>query len=158
MNKNKNYFEILVGFFVLLCAMFFLFGSIKTANIKKTDDGYILSANFNNAGGIAVGSDVKIAGVKVGAIVSMALDPQSYQAKITFSIANNIKIPSDSSAKIASDGLLGGKFLSLEIGGSDEYLSENQEIAFTQSSVNFEDLLGKFIFGNESKSTNKGNK
>lgn len=154
MTKNKNYFEIIVGFFVLFCALFFLFSSMKTANVRSSAVGYSLVASFNNVGGIAVGSDVKVAGVKVGVVTESKLDPKSYQAKIVFSVAKDIKIPADSSAKISSDGLLGGKFLAIEIGGDSEYLVDNQEITFTQSSVNFEDLLGKFIFNNDNKANN----
>ena len=71
---------------------------------------------------------------------------------------NNIKIPSDSSAKIVSEGLLGSKYISISLGGDEENLKDGQEITYTQSSVNFEELLGKFIFSDKNKNENKDEK
>ena len=145
MNKNNNYFEIIVGTFVLFCAVFFLLNSLKSSQVKNTD-GYNLIAKFDNIDGIASGSDVKISGVKVGTVVKQFLDNDTYRATVEISIDSAVKLPTDSSAKISSEGLLGSKFLSIEIGADDEMLKQGEEIEFTQSSVSFEDLLGKFIF------------
>jgi len=139
--------------FVLFFALFFLASSIKTAKIRNNlNKTYNLTAKFNNINGISVGSDVKISGVKVGVIDDQFLDKSSYNAIIKFKINQDIKIPIDSSAKIASDGLLGGKYLSIEIGGDDQFLKENDQISFTQSSISFEDLLGKYLFNQKEES------
>ena len=151
MTKNKNKFEIIIGSFVLITAVIFLLSSMKTAKINNDNDGYKLTAKFSNITGINNGSDVKIAGVKIGQVVDQALDKVNYQAILTFKINQDIKIPSDSSIKIASEGLLGGKHLAIEIGSDEEFLKENDEISFTQSSINLEDLLGRFIFNSENK-------
>lgn len=155
MNKNNNYFEIIVGTFVLLCAGFFLFGSIKSSQSKNSNK-YALIAKFDNIEGIAAGSDVKVAGVKIGSVEEQYLDSKTYRAALKIMINSDVKLPVDSSVKIASEGLLGSKFLSIEVGSDEELLKENQEIQFTQSSVNFEELLGKFIFSStDSKKENK---
>ncbi len=152
MNKNNNYFEIIVGTFVLFCAIFFFFSSFKSAKIS-TSSGYHIIAKFENVDGISGGSDVKIAGVKVGTVVDQALDEKDFRATLTLNIENKIKLPTDSSLKISSEGLLGSKYLALTPGGDDENLKDGDEIQYTQSSVSFEDLLGKFIFGEKDKSS-----
>lgn len=146
--KRTNYFEIIVGTFVLACAAIFLFTSVKTAGIKSTA-GYKLTAKFDNASGIETGSDVVIAGVKIGTVTNQILDEESYRATLTFEIQSDIKLPADSSAKISSAGLLGSKFLEISPGADEEFLSNGDEIFFTQSSVNLEELLGKFIFSSK---------
>jgi len=155
MHKATNYFEIIVGTFVLFCAIFFLFGSMKSAKVKGGESGYNLIAKFDNIEGINSGSDVKISGVKVGTVVEQFLDEKSYRATLKIILKNSVQLPADSSAKISSEGLLGSKFLSIEIGSEEEMLKADEEIRFTQSSVNFEDLLGKFIFNSTSNKEDK---
>lgn len=150
MGKTSNYFEIIVGTFVLFCAIFFFVSSFKSAKVSSSG-GYYLVAKFENIDGIAGGSDVKISGVKIGTVEDQTLDENDFRATLKININSNVKIPTDSSAKIASEGLLGSKYLAISPGGNEEILKEGEEIAFTQSSVNLEDLLGKFIFGSDSK-------
>lgn len=150
MNKNNNYFEIIVGTFVLSCAIFFLITSFKSSTIA-TSDGYTLIAKFDNSDGISNGSDIKISGVKIGTVEKQTLDTKQFRAVLTLNINNDIKLPLDSSIKVASEGLLGSKYLSITPGGDDENLQNGEEISFTQSSVNLEDLLGKFIFSSNDK-------
>ncbi len=153
MSKNNNYFEIIVGTFVLICALFFLFTSMKTAKLGS-NSGYQLLAKFDNISGISIGSEVKISGVKIGVVEDQYLDSENYRAVLKFRISEKIKIPSDSSIKIASESLLGGKHLAIEIGADEEFLNEGDEIEFTQSSINFEDLLGRFMFSSDNKNKN----
>ena len=154
--KSSNYFEIIVGTFVLACAAIFFFNSFNSAKIKTTN-GYHIIAKFDNASGIEAGSDVKVSGVKVGTIENNFLDNESYRATLQIMVDKSIKLPLDSSAKIVSSGLLGEKYLEISPGSDEEFLQENNEIMFTQSSVNFEDLLGKFIFNGDSKKKNTEN-
>lgn len=151
MNKNNNYFEIIVGTFVLSCAIFFLITSFKTSSIS-TSDGYLLIAKFDSSDGISNGSDVKISGVKIGTVEKLSLDKEEFRAIVTLKINEDIKLPIDTSVKVASEGLLGSKYLSITPGADDENLENGEEISFTQSSVNLEDLLGKFIFSSNDKS------
>jgi len=152
--KRTNYFEIIVGTFVLACAALFLYSSMKSAKIKTTR-GYHLVAKFDDASGIEAGSDVKISGIKIGIVEDYFLDHESYRAILKFLIEDKVKLPTDSSAKIVSSGLLGEKYLELSPGADEEFLKDGEEISFTQSSVNFEQLLGKFIFNGDSKKEEK---
>ncbi len=153
MTKRNNYFEFFVGTFVLLCAAFFLMSSLQSSR-TGSQSGYSLIAKFDNIDGIKSGSDVKISGIKIGSVENELIDEKSYRAIIKMTIVNHIRIPTDSSIKVASEGLLGSKYLAISPGSSEENLVDGNEIGFTQSSVNFEELLGKFIFGN-SKSSNQ---
>lgn len=148
--KNINYFEVIIGTIVLFCALIFLYSSTKSAKISAPS-GYKLQAKFDNASGIEAGSDVTISGVKVGTVNNYRLDPQSYRAVIEFSVQEEIKLPIDSSVKITSSGLLGSKYLEISPGSDEEFLINNSEILFTQSSISLEELLGKFLFSSEQK-------
>jgi len=152
MHKANNYFEIIVGTFVLLSAAFFFFNSFNNAKVNAAG-GYNLIAKFENADGVNNGTDIKISGVKVGTVEEQTLDNESFRAVLQLNIADEIRLPIDSSIKIASEGLLGSKYLAITPGGDEEELKEGGEIQFTQSSVNFEDLLGKFIFSSTEKKT-----
>lgn len=146
--KNVNYFELIVGTVVLLCAIVFLYSSTKSAKIETTS-GYNLNAKFDNASGIDSGSDVTISGVKIGTVKNYSLDLLDYRAIINLSVERNIRLPIDSSVKITSSGLLGSKYLEISPGSDEEFLADGEEILFTQSSVSLEELLGKFLFSSE---------
>ena len=155
MQKIHNYFDFFIGTIVLFVAGFFFFSSFSKTHQLKNSENYFLIAKFSTADGINTGADVKIAGVKVGNVIKQELDSKTYQAIIHFELNKNVLIPADSSIKVASEGLLGSKYLAIAVGSDSEFLQPNQEIAFTQSSVNFEELLGKFIFSNNNKTLNQ---
>lgn len=149
---NRNYIETIVGFFVLVVAIFFAYNAYIRAGISQDEsDGYHVNANFDRIDGLNVGGDVKISGLKVGTVASAVVDPETYQAKVQLAIDNNIKVPDDSSAEIISAGLLGDKYIAIVPGGSEDYLKEGGKINFTQSSVSLEALIGKFMFGSSDK-------
>lgn len=154
---NRNFIETIVGFLVLALAAGFLAFTYKVADLKKLDSSYQVKANFDQVEGIIIGSDVSVSGIKVGSVADLTLNPQSYNAVMTLSIRDDIKLPTDSSARIVSSGLLGGKYVELQAGSDDTVLKNNDAIQFTQSSVNLESLLGKFIF-NSASSAGNGNK
>lgn len=151
MNKSNSSFEIIVGTFVLLCASIFLFTSLGNSSITQGKNGYLIRAKFDNIEGISSGSDVKISGVKIGSVVNSTLDKNDFRAQLIIIVDPEIQIPVDSSVKVSSEGLLGSKYLSITPGADEKILQNNDEITFTQSSVNFEELLGKFIFGSKSE-------
>ncbi len=132
-------FETLVGVGVVAVAAGFLYYAYGASGRGATARTYPLNAVFGRVDGVTVGSEVRIAGVKVGAVSGNALDPQTYEARVTLSVASGIKLPDDTIAKIASDGLLGGAHIALEPGGSDVLLKAGDTISITQGSV---DLLG----------------
>lgn len=148
---KRNVIETLVGALVLLVAGGFALFAYQNAGISRANDSYPLIAKFERADGIKPGSDVRIGGVKVGVVTAATLDSKSYLAQIELSLDTNIKLPTDSSAQIVSDGLLGGKYIALIPGADDAMLAAGGEITFTQSSVNLETLIGKMIFSDGDK-------
>ncbi|MCE3254826.1 MAG: mlaD [Rickettsiaceae bacterium] len=148
--KHNNLFEVIVGTFVLVCATYFFFFSFNKSGIS-TSKTYQVSAKFDNIDGISAGSDIKISGVKIGSVSAAMIEPETYRAILKLDIDRDIKLPKDSSAKVLSSGLLGGKYIAIEVGAEEEMLANGDQIQFTQSGVNFEELLGKFIFGSTKK-------
>ncbi|MDR0662349.1 MAG: outer membrane lipid asymmetry maintenance protein MlaD [Holosporales bacterium] len=143
-------FETLVGFFVLGTAgAFFLFAYTHTAGEGAA--GYTLSASFDAIDGIGVGSDVKIGGVKVGSVRKISLLPESYLVSVVMQLTPSIKVPRDTTAAIVSEGLIGGKFVSLVPGGDDVFLKEGETLIHTQGSVSLEGLIGKMMFSSGTK-------
>ncbi len=142
---RRNFAEVLIGAVVLLVAAGFLAYAIAHSG-RSTAAGYLLYARFDHVDGLAVGNDVRIAGVKVGSVDSTTLDPKTFQAVVGLTVGNDVTLPKDSSAVITSESLLGGKYLALTPGGDDAMLQPGQTITITQGSINIEELLGKFIF------------
>jgi phospholipid/cholesterol/gamma-HCH transport system substrate-binding protein len=142
---SRNLSELLAGAVVLVVAAGFL-GYAVASTGRTATSGYTLNARFERIDGIGPGSDVRIAGVKVGRISTATIDPKTYQAEVAFTVQPDIHLPTDSSAEISSDGLLGGKVLQLVPGGADKMLGDGGRITITQSAASLEDLLGKFIF------------
>ncbi|MHA3978418.1 outer membrane lipid asymmetry maintenance protein MlaD [Halovulum sp. GXIMD14794] len=142
--------ETLLGAAVLLTAAGFVFYGSQTTGLGVGGDGrYDLNARFVSVEGIAVGTDVRMAGVKIGAVNKLALNPQTYQAEVGLAINDAIQIPDDSDVKIASEGLLGGNFVEITPGGSEYMLEEGDEIVLTQSAISFLNLLMKFVTGDD---------
>lgn len=142
--EKGRVFETVVGVVVLVVAALF-FNYVYSRSNWKNIDGYLLIAKFDHADGIGEGSEVKISGLKVGKVVSAEVDPENFLAVVKFCIPHNVKLPKDSSATIASDGLLGGKYLALSPGEEDEILKPNEELSNTVGPVSFEGLIGKFL-------------
>lgn len=143
---SRNAAEIITGAAVLAAAGLFLAYAVAHSGRGETGGGYPLIAKFDRIDGLGVGADVRMAGVKVGMVTETRIDPASYMAEIRFSVRRGLDVPKDSSAEITSDGLLGGKYLSLVPGGDATILKPGQAVAITQSAVSLEQLLGKFIF------------
>ena len=150
---QRNLTELAAGAVVLLVAAGFL-GYAVVHTGRATVSGYALHARFDRIDGLAAGSDVRLAGVKVGTVSATAIDPKTYQAIVRFTVAPDMRLPVDSSAQVTSDGLLGGKFLALVPGGDDKMLPDGGEVTITQSALSLEDLLGKFIFNVADLSSN----
>ena len=138
--------ELTAGFAVIVVAALFLAYALRGAGELKTGGGYPLNAQFGSIGALTVGGDVKIGGVVVGHVSSEALNPTTYAAMVKLAINKGIQVPDDSSASITSDSLLGGSYVAISPGGSNNMLKPGASFQVTQSAVNIEDLLGKFIF------------
>lgn len=141
---SKNVVETIVGAAVLCVAIGFGVFAYQSSNLKPVD-GYEVKARFASVDGVGIGSDIRIGGIKVGVISDMNLDNTTYEAMLTLQLRDEVKLPEDSTAAIVSAGLLGSKYVEIQPGGTDEMLADGDEIAFTQSSVNFEALLGKMV-------------
>jgi phospholipid/cholesterol/gamma-HCH transport system substrate-binding protein len=150
---GSNIVETLIGTLVLVVAGFFLTYAYQTADLNGSGSGYSVQAQFDRVDGLVVGADVRMSGIKIGTVTDQALDPQTYQANVTLTIDEAIELPEDTSAKISSDGLLGGSYISLEPGGSMDLIEAGGEITLTQGSIDLMGLIGQAIFatGNNSE-------
>lgn len=137
--------ETLTGALVLAVAVAFLAYAVAHSG-RTAGAGYTLQARFDHIDGLAVGGDVRIAGVKIGTVTDERIDPKTFDAIVSMSVRDDIQLPKDTGASITSESLLGGKYISLSPGGDDTNLKPGQTITVTQSSVSLEELLGKFIF------------
>ncbi len=142
---RRNVAEGIAGLLVLIVAAGFLAYALATSGAASVP-GYHLTAEFDRIDGLTVGSDVRMAGVKVGSVTDTSIDTKTYLAVVGFSVQNDIQLPTDSSASIASQSLLGGKYLALVPGGAEQLIPPGGRVTITQGSVSLEDLLGKFIF------------
>lgn len=137
--------ESLMGAVVLLVAAFFLLFALHHAR-PEVPKGYPVSARFNSIGGLEVGSDVRINGIKIGTVTGERLDPATYQAVVDMVVDRAISLPVDTAAGIASDGLLGGKHIRLEPGKAKEMLPAGGTVASTRDYRSLEELVGEIIF------------
>lgn len=142
---QRNVAELAAGAVVIVVALGFLGYAVANTG-RSTGAGGVLHARFERIDGLFAGAEVRIGGVKVGTVAASRLDPQTFQALVDFTVARDIHLPKDSSAAITSDGLLGGKYLSIVPGGDTATIPDGGTVTVTQSAVNIEDLLGKFIF------------
>jgi phospholipid/cholesterol/gamma-HCH transport system substrate-binding protein len=147
---RRNIIETIMGGVVLVIAALFLAFAYAGSNLRGVG-GYDVIARFNRVDGLANGAEVRLSGIKIGSVVRQDLDPKTYLAVVHLAIADNIKLPVDSTAKIQSDSLLSGSHVNLEPGGDDKMLANGDEIKYTQDPVNLSDLIGRFIFSNAQK-------
>ncbi|MBZ8118763.1 outer membrane lipid asymmetry maintenance protein MlaD [Roseovarius sp. LXJ103] len=147
MSENKT--EIIVGGAVLAAAIGFLVYAGQVTGFSTGGEGYELNASFRSADGIDVGTDVRLAGVKVGRVTAMNLDPETYRAGTTFTVTQGISVPDDSAVAISSEGLLGGNYVEILPGGSPFVFEAGDTIEFTQGSVSLVSLLMKFVGGDD---------
>lgn len=138
--------EVITGFIVVLFAALFLSYGLGQTNMQLSEGYYPLKASFSDVTGISSGADVKMSGVKVGTVSSANINPESFQADVTLLLRNDVKIPYDSSVKIASDGLLGGAHITIDVGSEEETLNSGDSFSYTQSAVSLMDLLSRAVF------------
>jgi phospholipid/cholesterol/gamma-HCH transport system substrate-binding protein len=140
-----NVIETVMGGVVLVVAALFLFFAYSTSQVRAVQ-GYEVTAQFERVGTLRDGGDVRIAGVKIGSIVSEILDPKTFLADVRMSIDPAYKLPEDTVAEIVSNGLLGDQYMSLVPGGSEQTIPPGGRIKFTQAPVSLENLIGQMIF------------
>lgn len=142
---NKKPVETIMGIVVIFVAAFFLYFAYQVSDLQVVK-GYDINARFLKVGGLNVGSDVRINGIKVGTVIAQNLDPEDYVADVKLSISSNIQLPRDSVVSIVSDGLVGNKFIKIEPGKSKEFLQNGDTVANTKDFKTLEDMVGEIIF------------
>jgi phospholipid/cholesterol/gamma-HCH transport system substrate-binding protein len=147
--KNKGILEFWVGIFVLagVAALGFLAFKVGSFSAGEFTDTYTVTAKFGNVGGLTTKAPVNMAGVHVGRVSAISIDPKTYNAVVKMSINSKYdNLPTDTSASILTQGLLGAQFVGLEPGGDDQYLKDGDEITLTQSAVVLEQLISQMLF------------
>lgn len=144
---KDNLVETAIGAAVIVIAAIFFVFAYTSSGIGKAQGGYRVTAEFDNVEGINVGSDVRMAGIKVGTVTAQSLNTESWQAVLTFSMDPSVKLAEDTTAKITSEGLLGSKFVALDPGGSDVMLADGGTITYTQGAVDIWKLIAEAMFG-----------
>lgn len=148
---RTNVVETVTGAVVILVAIGFFTYVYQTFDVRAGSGGYEIKANFESIDGITTGADVRMSGIKIGSVVNQTLNPESYEAVVTMTIAPDVKLPLDSSAKVTSDGLLGSKFIALEPGGDEQMLAEGGLIEHTQGSLDIFAMISSFLFSDDKK-------
>jgi phospholipid/cholesterol/gamma-HCH transport system substrate-binding protein len=141
--------EIVTGAAVLAMAVGFVVYAAQGAGLMQAPDSYPLVASFRSVEGISVGTDVRLAGVKVGSVTSLTLNPATFFADATISMRSDVSLPTDSTILVSSEGLLGGSFVEVLPGGALENLEPGGEIEDTQGAVSLISLLLKFVGGGD---------
>ena len=141
----ENKLEIVAGALIVIAAVGFVAYAGKSAGLGATGDSYPLHASFRSIEGVSLGSDVKLAGVKVGTLTGLSLNPTTYMADAVITLNKSIQLPSDSAILISSEGLLGGNYIELQPGGATDVIAPGGEIEDTQGAVSLVSLLMKFV-------------
>lgn len=148
---ERRWAEVVVGAVIVAGAVGFL-GYALAAGGRGTSlgmgggGGLTLTAQFDRIDGLGEGAAVRIAGVRVGSVAALRVDPRSFAAEVTLRLDRDLRLPADTSAEVASESLLGGKYVSLMPGGAERVLGDGGRITETQGAVSLESLLGRFIF------------
>ncbi|MBK1695879.1 outer membrane lipid asymmetry maintenance protein MlaD [Rhodovibrio salinarum] len=153
---RRNIIETIMGAAVILVAVGFVVFAFSATGVGSSVDGYRVTARFDNAQGVTPGTDVRMAGVKIGAVVAQRLNTETYFAEVELAIQEDIRLPQDTSARIVPEGLLGGNYVNLEPGGAEATIPDGGQIQYTQGAVNLIDLIGRFMFSSGGDSGGSG--
>jgi phospholipid/cholesterol/gamma-HCH transport system substrate-binding protein len=147
-SSSTRNIEIGTGLAVIAAATAFLVFALRTTGDSGlgSGKGYKVTAEFDNIEGINVGTDIRLAGIKVGSVIGQTLNPENYQARVEMSIDQTIALSDDTTAKITSEGLLGSKFIALEPGGSEDKIADGGLISYTQGAVDIWSLISQAMF------------
>jgi len=144
--QQNNFAETLIGATVVAVAVVFLiFAYTRTGSGSLS--GYEINARLPKADGLAVGTDVRLAGIKVGTVSDLTLDPKTYLVTVHMNIRNDIKLPVDSSVLVTQAGFLGGQYLSITPGGDDKMMAAGTYFENAQGSIDVMSLVGRFATG-----------
>lgn len=147
----ENTTEVLIGAAVVAVAIGFGTYMVQSAGLSWQTDSYPLTASFRSLEGVAVGSDVKLAGVKVGTVTDIVLNPETFRAQATVAIDPAVQIPDDSAIVVASEGLLGGNYVEISPGASPFFYAAGDEVLDTQGAVSLITLLLRYVGGDSAQ-------
>jgi len=156
--RNSRALEIAVGALAALGIAAFIMLALQVSDVSRfTDDsGYTLVARFDNIGGLKVRSPVTVAGVRVGRVIDVGVDPDTFEAVVTLRVHSAFdQIPEDTSASVLTSGLLGEQYVGLDAGGAIDVLGDGDEIVLTQSALVLEQIVGKFLFQKVTEPSNE---
>ena len=151
---SRKLLDLWVGFFVLVGIVSLLFLALRVADFSsgKFAETYVLTAKFDNIGGLKVRGPVKSAGVVVGRVQDISFDDKTYQARVVLDLESRYVFPKDSSLKILTSGLLGEQYIGIEAGAETQNLAAGDTVGATQSAVVLENLIGQFLYRKASDS------
>jgi len=148
---QRNVLETVMGAVVLLAAAAFLFIIYSASGVKQASNGYHLIMRLDQGGSLSPGTDVRVAGVKIGTVVKQEYDSKNYQALITLDIDGKVQVPTDSSANADQDGLLGNSYVNLQIGGDETMLKDGDTFKHASGVLSLGRLIATMIGGGEKK-------
>ncbi len=157
---QQRSFQLGTGLFILLGFAALAYLATQTTSVAnfRQGDSYTLQARFTNIGQLKLGAPVKMAGVRIGSVSAIDLDPVKLDATVKLAVSNRFNtLPDDSAAAIFTSGLLGDQYVAIQTGGSPEVFKDGDEFILTQSSMQLEDLIGKFLAGSGGSKSDKPN-
>ena len=152
---HRNVLETVMGAVVLLAAAAFLFIVYSASGVKEASNGYHLVMRLDQGGSIGPGTDVRAAGVKVGTVVKQEFDDKAFQAVITLDVDQRVKLPTDSSANVDQDGLLGNSYVNLQLGSDDTLMKEGDTFRYATGALSLGKIIGMAISGGGDKGAEK---
>lgn len=156
--SQQRSFQLGTGLFILLGFAALAYLATQTTSVAnfRQGDSYTLQARFTNIGQLKLGAPVKMAGVRIGSVSAIDLDPVKLDATVKLAVSNRFNtLPDDSAAAIFTSGLLGDQYVAIQTGGSPEVFADGDEFILTQSSMQLEDLIGKFLAGSGGSKSDK---
>lgn len=141
---SKSVIESLVGALVLAVAVVSILAVFQSSDTQRVA-GYQLTANFDNAEGLSTGTDIRLAGIKIGSVAAQRVDPESFEAAVTFNIDAGVELPADSTARVVPDGLLGGTFIEITPGSAEAMLQPGGAFENTRGAINVVELISQIV-------------
>lgn len=147
MSENRTKVEIIVGVFLLAGIIAVAWLAVRLGDVSLAEDKrYRITASFTSASGLRPGTYVEAAGVRVGIVDHIEFDPEHYEARVTLALDRNVPVSKDAVAAIRTAGIIGDKFVKITPGGDDRLLEDGMELKETESSINLEELISKYVF------------